>query len=73
MVTHPRRGALAALEAHTHPAGKIVVTEAEAGAIRAVFEQGRAEAARRLDEAHTLIEKIEQPRRERADRDLNLR
>jgi hypothetical protein len=31
--------ALAALDARTHPAGMIVVTEAEAAAIRTVFEQ----------------------------------
>ena len=37
--THPRHGALAALAAHTHPAGMFVVTEAEAAAIRAVYEQ----------------------------------
>jgi hypothetical protein len=30
---------LAALGAHTHPAGMFVVTEAEAAAIRAVYEQ----------------------------------
>src|SRR3954471_3840791 len=30
---------LAALGAHTHPAGLFVVTEAEAAAIRAVYEQ----------------------------------
>ena len=30
---------LAALCAHTHPAGMVVVTEAEAAAIRAVYEQ----------------------------------
>ena len=32
-------GELAALGAHTHPAGMFVVTEAEAAAIRAVYEQ----------------------------------
>ena len=37
--THPRYGALVALGAHTHPAGMFVVTEAEAAAIRAVYEQ----------------------------------
>ena len=37
--THPRHGALAALAAHTHPAGMFIVTEAEAAAIRAVYEQ----------------------------------
>ena len=37
--THPRHGALVALGAHTHPAGMFVVTEAEAAAIRAVYEQ----------------------------------
>ena len=31
--------ALVALGAHTHPAGMLVVTEAEAAAIRAAFEQ----------------------------------
>jgi hypothetical protein len=30
---------LAVLSAHTHPAGMFVVTEAEAAAIRAVYEQ----------------------------------
>ena len=34
-----RYGELAALGAHTHPAGMFVVTEAEAAAIRAVYEQ----------------------------------
>ena len=34
-----RYGELAALGAYTHPAGMIVVTEAEAAAIRAVYEQ----------------------------------
>jgi hypothetical protein len=34
-----RHGALAALGAHTHPAGMFVVTEAEAAAIRATYEQ----------------------------------
>ena len=37
--THPRYGALVALGAHTHPASMFVVTEAEAAAIRAVYEQ----------------------------------
>ena len=32
-------GALAAFDAHAHPAGMFVVTEAEAAAIRAAFEQ----------------------------------
>ena len=47
----------AALGAHTHPAGMIVVTEAEAAAIRAAFEQrGELSAAvelRRLFPAAT--------------------
>ena len=34
-----RYGELAVFDAHTHPAGMIVVTEAEAAAIRAAFEQ----------------------------------
>ena len=34
-----RYGELAVFDAHTHPAGMFVVTEAEAAAIRAVFEQ----------------------------------
>ena len=34
-----RYGELAAFGAHTHPAGMFVVTEAEAAAIRAVYEQ----------------------------------
>jgi hypothetical protein len=34
-----RYGELAAFDAHTHPAGMFVVTEAEAAAIRAVYEQ----------------------------------
>ena len=37
--TYPRHGALAALAARTHPTGMFVVTEAEAVAIRAVYEQ----------------------------------
>ena len=37
--THPRYGALVALGGHTHPASMFVVTEAEAAAIRAVYEQ----------------------------------
>ena len=32
-------GELAVFDAHTHPAGMIVVTEAEAAVIRAVYEQ----------------------------------
>ncbi len=32
-------GELAAFDAHTHPAGMFVVTDAEAAAIRAVYEQ----------------------------------
>ena len=35
----PSLRALAALGAHTHPAGMFVVSEAEAAAIRATFEQ----------------------------------
>jgi hypothetical protein len=38
-------GALAAFDAHTHPAGMFVVTEAEAAAIRAVYEQDAAPVA----------------------------
>jgi hypothetical protein len=34
-----RYGELAVFDAHTHPAGMFVVTEAEAAAIRAVYEQ----------------------------------
>jgi hypothetical protein len=34
-----RRGRRPVIDAHTHPAGMFVVTEAEAAAIRAVYEQ----------------------------------
>ena len=42
----PSLRALAALGAHTHPAGMFVVSEAEAAAIRATFEQRGEFAAR---------------------------
>jgi hypothetical protein len=55
-----RYGELAVFDAHTHPAGMFAVTEAEAAAIRAVFEQ-RGEFSAAIDEAP--YESHFQPRR----------
>jgi hypothetical protein len=43
--THPRHGALVALGAHTHPAGMMVVTEAEVAVIAPSEQRGEFSAA----------------------------
>ena len=54
---------LAALGAHTHPAGMMVVTEAEAAAIRAVYEQsGELSAAVELRRLSPLVTDTAQAR-----------
>jgi hypothetical protein len=59
----PPAQALAALGAHTHPAGMFVVTEAEAATIRAVYEQhGEFSAAVELRRRFPAIPDIEQAR-----------
>jgi hypothetical protein len=60
-----RRGsvAVAVFDAHTHPAGMFVVTEAEAAAIRAVYEQrGEFSAAVELRRLFPAITDIAQAR-----------